>query len=75
MPPADWPPLAVIVGAPRCGTTSLADYLARHSAVIFSQPKEPHYFAIHDLDGLSDEQLRSTVKQGYLGRFFADSWR
>jgi len=75
VPPSDWPPLAVIVGAPRCGTTSLADYLARHCAVTFSQPKEPHYFAIHDLDALDDEQLRSTVEQGYLGRFFAEGWR
>lgn len=70
-----WPPLVAIVGAPRCGTTSLADFLKRHPAVTFSAPKEPHYFAIHDLDGLSDEQLRATVAQGYLGRFFPDSWQ
>ena len=70
-----WPPLVAIVGAPRCGTTSLADYLKRHPAVTFSAPKEPHYFAIHDLDGLADEQLRETVEQGYLGRFFPDDWR
>ena len=74
VPLADWPRLAVIVGAPRCGTTSLADYLGRHPAVAFSRPKEPHYFAIHDLDGLGDEQLRSTVEGGYLGRFFPDDW-
>lgn len=70
-----WPPLAVIVGAPRCGTTSLADYLRRHPAVTFSRPKEPHYFAIHDLDGLSDSELRRTVEQGYLGRFFPENWQ
>lgn len=33
-----------VVGAPKCGTTSLADWLARHPQVCMSQPKEPHYF-------------------------------
>jgi hypothetical protein len=34
-----------VVGAPRCGTTSLSHYLSRHPAVCFSRPKEPHYFS------------------------------
>ncbi|MEX0930304.1 MAG: sulfotransferase [Candidatus Paceibacterota bacterium] len=33
-----------IVGAPRCGTTALSEYLRTHPDVFFSQPKEPHYF-------------------------------
>jgi hypothetical protein len=33
-----------ILGAPKCGTTSLAAYLADHPKVYFSQPKEPNYF-------------------------------
>lgn len=73
--PPDWPSLAVIVGAPRCGTTSLADFLRRHPAVTFSTPKEPHYFAIHDLTGLDDAALQATVEGGYLGRYFPDDWR
>ncbi len=33
-----------ILGAPKCGTTSLATWLADHVDVIMSVPKEPHYF-------------------------------
>jgi hypothetical protein len=42
-----------IVGAPKCGTTALAQYLSEHPAVVMSQPKEPHYFA-DDLPRLRD---------------------
>lgn len=34
-----------IVGAPKCGTTSLADWLAQHPAIFLSTPKEPHFFS------------------------------
>lgn len=34
-----------IVGAPRCGTTSLSKTLAAHPQVCFSKPKETHFFA------------------------------
>ena len=34
-----------IVGAPKCGTTALSEYLRAHSNVFVSWPKEPHYFA------------------------------
>ena len=37
--------------APRCGTTSLARYLASHPDICFSKVKEPHFFAMHDLSG------------------------
>lgn len=37
-------PNLFIVGAPKCGTTALAGYLARHPQIFISQPKEPHYF-------------------------------
>ncbi len=33
-----------IVGAPKCGTTSLAHWLSEHPAVFMSTPKELHYF-------------------------------
>ncbi|CAA9505273.1 MAG: hypothetical protein AVDCRST_MAG62-196 [uncultured Sphingomonas sp.] len=69
-PPPPWPPLVAIVGAPRCGTTSLADFLRKHPDVVFSVPKEPHYFAIHDLTGTHGEELSETVRNGYLDRFF-----
>ena len=34
-----------IVGAPKCGTTSLAQYLAGHPMVFVTEPKEPSYFS------------------------------
>jgi hypothetical protein len=36
----------VIAGAPRCGTTSLSNYLAASSGVFFSPIKEPNYFCL-----------------------------
>lgn len=33
-----------IIGAPKCGTTSLARWLAQHPEVYMSPVKEPHYF-------------------------------
>jgi hypothetical protein len=36
-----------IVGAPKCGTTALAEYLREHRNIFMSWPKEPHFFA-HD---------------------------
>jgi len=34
-----------IIGAPKCGTTSLATYLGMHPNVFMCSPKEPHYFS------------------------------
>jgi hypothetical protein len=44
-------PTFFIVGAPKSGTTALAAYLSKHPQIVFSDPKEPHYFAT-DLPGL-----------------------
>ena len=33
-----------ILGAPKCGTTSVAYWLRDHDNVFVSDPKEPHYF-------------------------------
>ncbi len=35
---------AFLLGAPKCGTTSLASLLRKHPGVCFSKPKEPGYF-------------------------------
>jgi hypothetical protein len=59
-----------IVGAPRCGTTSLSRYLRAHPSVCFSRLKEPHFFSRRDLEGLDPEALREVVKREYLDRFF-----
>jgi hypothetical protein len=33
-----------IIGAPKCGTTALSEYLSLHADVHFSKPKEPLFF-------------------------------
>ncbi len=33
-----------ILGAPKCGTTAISEYLRQHERVFVSTPKEPHYF-------------------------------
>lgn len=37
-------PSFFIVGAPKCGTTALADYLGEHPNIFMSSPKEPNFF-------------------------------
>lgn len=39
-------PNCFIVGAPRCGTTSMYGYLKEHPRIYFPEFKEPHYFAV-----------------------------
>jgi len=34
-----------IIGAPKCGTTALSEYLREHENIVISDPKEPHFFA------------------------------
>ena len=36
-------PNVIIVGAPKCGTTSLFNYLGQHKDISLSKVKEPHY--------------------------------
>src|SRR5438067_11041792 len=59
------------VGAPRCGTTSLAKYLRGHPEACLSRPKEPHFFALRDVRPLPEEELRRVVRSDYLERFFS----
>jgi len=61
---------AFIVGAPRCGTTTLAGFLQQHPEVCFSAVKEPHFFSRDELDGLGEKQLNQLVDEEYLERFF-----
>ena len=61
---------AFIVGAPRTGTTSLAKLLRAHPHVRFSKVKEPHFFSQWDLTGRPDDELRRTVRDEYLARYF-----
>jgi len=54
-----------IIGAPRCGTTSLSRYLMRHPQVCFSRPKETHYFAQQREMPSADD-----LKRDYIDRYF-----
>ena len=56
-----------IVGAPRCGTTAMYDYLKVHPDISMSSYKEPHYFG-RDLVGLRYEIFRDD-EQKYLRLF------
>ena len=58
-------PSFFIVGAPKCGTTSLNDYLRQHPGIFSPQRKELHYFG-------SDLQFAKTVRptrEEYLTHF------
>lgn len=57
-----------IVGAPKCGTTSLSNYLRVHPNVFMSTPKELNYFS----EDLSDELRHAKSLDQYLD-FFKDS--
>ena len=59
-----------IVGAPRCGTTTLWRFLQDHPAITPPIVKEPHFFAQHDLRTLSDEEVKQRVERDYLQRFY-----
>lgn len=51
-----------LVGAPRAGTTSLFEYLARHPAVFAPEEKEPHRYdadVLGDRRGMSDDAYRA----------------
>lgn len=61
-------PKFFLLGAPKCGTTALASYLAEHPLICASIPKEPHYFC-KDLKAggipiRSDEEYLSTFFPG-----------
>jgi hypothetical protein len=66
----DFDRFVYIVGAPRCGTTTLAQFLKDHPAVGFPAVKEPHFFSQNDLRGHSAQPLRNRVETDYLRRFY-----
>jgi hypothetical protein len=55
-----------LIGAPRCGTTSLSRYLDENPQVCFSRPKEPHYFSL-----LSPHSSLADLQTAYLSRYFS----
>ena len=66
---ADEPkPNFFIVGAPKCGTTALHEYLQHHPDAYLPYYKEPHYFGA-DLVGSRFLQFRNKPKRKYLKLF------
>ena len=59
-----------VVGAPRCGTTTLAEFLKHNAATCSPVVKEPHFFAQWDMRDLATDQLKARVEREYLRRFF-----
>ncbi len=59
-----------IVGAPRCGTTTLASFLQQHPDVCFSAVKEPHFFSRDEVAALPETELEPLVAEEYWQRFF-----
>lgn len=71
-------PNFIIIGSPKCGTTSLFKYLSQHPKIEFSDRKEPKFFCWKDLDlnfsgnSLVLNQIRVTTvqdRQEYLDLF------
>ncbi|HZD26112.1 MAG TPA: sulfotransferase [Alphaproteobacteria bacterium] len=70
-----WRPNLFVVGAPKCGTTSLCDYLRQHPDIFISAPKEPLFFCT---DQVHEEPWRVSDPLRYLELFepgAGQSWR
>ena len=61
-------PTFVVVGAPKCGTTSLHHYLAQHPDVFLPTRKELHYFSAPELTA----NARGPADDFVLGRLVTD---
>lgn len=67
MPPGDLPTF-LIIGASKCGTTSLASYLADHPQIGMAQPKELNFFSFHWEQGLDRYRARfAPMEQEFRG--------
>ena len=63
---------AFVVGAPRCGTTSISAFLQQHPGVCFSLVKEPHFFPRVNFASLSPDDQRKAIETEYLPTYFPD---
>ena len=57
-------PNLFIIGAPKCGTTSLYFYLSQHPDIFLSELKEPHFFNVEN-----KIHYRERTKEEYLNLF------
>lgn len=60
-----------IVGAPKCGSTALYNYLKQHPEVFMSTPKELNYFTYNELNAqnLYYSDIRISNRESYLKIF------
>jgi Sulfotransferase domain len=74
-------PNFLVAGGARCGTTGLVEGLRTHPGVFVTQPKEPHYFALHSRgahfcgpgDDNTINRVAVTDREGYLALYPADT--
>lgn len=70
-------PTYLVIGAARSGTTALVEGLRTHPRVFVTQPKEPHYFALHGTvpaftgpgDDITINRVAITDRHDYLALF------
>jgi hypothetical protein len=62
-------PDTFIIGAPRCGTTSLHTYLAQHPQLHLPEPKEPHHLCDDLWFGHYDYYKPWRSREAYLAMF------
>ena len=60
-----------IVGAPKCGTTSLYYYLRQHPQIFMPDYKEPHYFG-KDLNKRSDKFINNELDSSFRRNGFGE---
>jgi Sulfotransferase domain len=60
-----------ILGAPKCGTTSLAAWLGEHPEIFMPKLKEPHFFNTDDRQGVATLSDYESLFRGATGRHVA----
>jgi len=65
---------AIIIGAARAGTTTLASYLGAHPNIDFSKEKEVHFFAFDDLYKKGEKYINSFFKNNGKIKITADTY-
>ena len=65
---------AIIIGAARAGSTTLASYLTSHSEIDFSKENEVHYFAFDDLYNKGEKYLNSFFKNNNKYKITSDTY-
>lgn len=54
-----------IIGAPKCGTSALSEYLREHPRICFSRTKEPHFFSADFPNHRLDKNLEDYWRRNF----------